>query len=149
MIKTLKRLTLTLAISVAVICACAFAAACNKEDDAPTGDSYVITVLYPDGKAVNGLTDGTGGVKPGSDGEAGTFVQVQFCDADNESVCYRKLNLGADGKLSIDANELENAISVATNFAVHLTGLPKGYTYDNNYTVSKTSKTLTINLKNV
>lgn len=149
MIKTLKKLTLTLAISVAVICACAFAAACNKEEDAPAGDYYVITVLYPDGKAVNGQTDGTGGVKPGSDGEAGTFVQVQFCDADNEAVCYKKLDLGADGKLSVDASVLENAISGASNFAVHLTGLPKGYTYDDNYTVSKTSKTLTINLKKV
>lgn len=144
MIKTLRRITLGAVIALAVVCMGIFAAACDKKDD--NGEAYVITVLYPDGKAVNGQEDGTGGVKPGTDGEQGTFVQVQLCDADNEAHCYTKLNLGADGKLSIPASELEEALEGVNNFAVHLVGLPTGYSYDDSGKVSKTNKEVTIKL---
>ncbi|MDE5722466.1 MAG: hypothetical protein K2I30_07015 [Clostridia bacterium] len=143
MIKTLRKITLGAVIALAVVCMGIFAAACDKNDDG--GEAYVITVLYPNGSAVDGQTEGTGGVI--GDGEQGTFVMVQLCDADNEEHCYTQLRLGADGKLSIPASELEEALSGVNNFAVHLNGLPEGYGYDDNYKVSKTNKEVTITLK--
>ncbi|MDE6613108.1 MAG: hypothetical protein K2K28_00945 [Clostridia bacterium] len=141
MIKTLRRVTIGAVIALSVICMAIFAAACDKNEDS---EAYVITVLYPDGKPVNGQTAGTGGVT--GNGEQGTFVMVQLCDADNEEHCYTQLKLGADGKLSIPVSDLEEALSGVNNFAVHLNGLPEGYTYEDNYKVSKTNKEVTITL---
>ncbi len=141
--KTLRRTALGLIITVAILCMGIFAAACNKDDEEAT--SFKITVVYPDGKAVNGETDGTAGVK--SDGSQGTEVLIQLCDADNQANCYKQLTLGTDGTLEIKISDVEKALKNAKNYELHINGLPTGYSYDGHDTLSKDNAEIKITLK--
>lgn len=134
--KILKRITLALTIALAIICLCSLFAACGDEEDTSV---YKVTVLYTDGSIVNGQTDGTAGTD-------GKKVIVQICDATNLERCYKPVQLGTDGTVSIDATALEEALTGASTFAVHLNGVPTGYSYDDSEVLTTTSHSVTIKL---
>ncbi len=119
--KTLfKSLTLAIALSLAV-CVGVFAAACgDKDNNKEQGEQYSVYVVYSDGTAVNGHTDGTGY-------DMATYTEtsifVQWCSGER---CSTPVRLGADGKASISASKLEEALGGKPD---HITLLSvKGYT---------------------
>lgn len=130
--KAIKYLTLALILALSV-CAAIFAVACNGDKDDKSGD-YVVTVQYEDGKAVEGKI----GDKQ---------LRVQICDATNEERCYQLISLGTDGKASVKAETLESVLEGATSFAVHIVGLPSGYTLAGEYTMTTSSHSVTVVVK--
>lgn len=143
---TFKKIFLTIAVVCAIICMGAFAAACNKDDNA---DAYVFTVVYPDGRAVNGKADGNGGIKPGSNGEQGTFVLLQICDVDENNTaefCTTPVALSEDGKLTINAKDLPE-LAAGHKWHVVLQGVPTGYTADDLYLTKPEAVTITLKTK--
>ncbi len=119
--KTLfKSLTLAIALSLAV-CVGVFAAACgDKDNNKEQGEQYSVYVVYSDGTAVNGHTDGTG-YDMATDTETSIFVQ--WCSGER---CSTPVRLGTDGKASISASKLEDALGGKPD---HITLLSvKGYT---------------------
>jgi hypothetical protein len=135
--KILKRIAFTATLVLAIVCLCSFFAACGEKEDTSV---YTVTVVYPDGTAVNGQTEGTAG----SDDKK---VMVQICDATNEARCYKLQQLGTDGVVTVDAAALEEALTGATSFSVHLNGVPTGYTYDNSKILTTTSHSVKITLE--
>lgn len=135
--KSIKLLTAVIVAALASV-SLVFLVACGPAPQ-PETEYYKVTVLYPDSTPVNGTTDGTAGVTD-------TQVTVQFCDATNESLCYQLQVLGADGTFSIEKNTVDSALNNASSIAVHLNGLPEGYTYSDNYVVNSTTKEVTITL---
>lgn len=135
--KSIKLLTAVIVAALASV-SLVFLVACGPTPQ-PETEYYKVTVLYPDNTPVNGTTDGTAGVTD-------TQVTVQFCDATNESLCYQLQVLGADGTFSIEKNTVDSALNNASSIAVHLNGLPEGYTYSDNYVVNSTTKEVTITL---
>lgn len=119
--KIIKALTLTLVLSLTLVCAGLFATACNKDKD--EGEKYSVYVVYPDGSAVNGHTDGTG-YNAGTDTE--TVVYVQWCNYDTGK-CYEAILVGTDGKASVSAEKLEAELGKA-KYKVTVIGEPEGYT---------------------
>jgi hypothetical protein len=118
--KVLKRIVLALTLCLAVICASAFTVGCGGGEDA---SGYTVTVLYPNGNAVDGTKDGTAGTTD-------TQVQVQLCFVDTAGVtgtCYTPVGLGSDGKATItDLPDLNSG----EKYHVILRGIPTGYTYN-------------------
>lgn len=135
--KSIKLLTAVIVAALASV-SLVFLVACGPAPQ-PETEYYKVTVLYPDNTPVNGTTDGTAGATD-------TQVTVQFCDATNENLCYQLQVLGADGTFSIEKNTVDSALNNASSIAVHLNGLPKGYTYSDNYVVNSTTKEVTITL---
>ena len=117
--------TLTVAIlAIAAVFACAFTAtACKKTD-------YAFSVVYEDGKAVNGQKDG--------DGDNG-LVRVQICEPDK--LCYpfhNKYPIGEDGKLTLtqsQVNEILGSDSDVKVFVIHVLGVT-GHKQDCELTVN-------------
>ncbi|MBD5632393.1 MAG: hypothetical protein HDP34_04110 [Clostridia bacterium] len=130
-------MTVALVIALSVTCMALFATACDGNDD----KNYSVTVVYADGTAVNGTTDGTGGMD-------GKTVQIQVCQKDDPTKCYQLVSVDANGKVTIEAEKIEAVLGTVT-YAVHVQGLPTGYTYDDNYTLSQSSRSITITLKAV
>lgn len=135
--KSIKLLTAVIVAALASV-SLVFLVACGPAPQ-PETEYYKVTVLYPDNTPVNGTTDGTAGATD-------TQVTVQFCDATNENLCYQLQVLGADGTFSIEKNTVDSALNNASSIAVHLNGLPEGYTYSDNYVVNSTTKEVTITL---
>lgn len=135
--KSIKLLTAVIVAALASV-SLVFLVACGPTPE-PETEYYKVTVVYPDNTPVNGTIDGTAGTTD-------TQVTVQFCDASNESLCYALQVLGADGTFSIEKNTVDSALNNAASIAVHLNGLPEGYTYSDNYVVNSTTKEVTITL---
>lgn len=127
--RTIITLMATLAVIVATVCMAFTMTACEEKK----ADSYKITVTYEDGTPVNGLKDGTAGVK--GNGEADTKVQVQICAADYQTgvtgpndFCTKMLDLGANGKLEVKSSTLpDNKLKDNQKWHVKLQGLKSGY----------------------
>lgn len=137
---TFKKIFLTAAVVCAIICMGIFAAACDKKDG--NADAYVFTVVYPDGKAVNGKTDGT----KGPDDKQ---VMLQICDVDANSVagyCTPLTVIGEDGKLTINAKDLPE-LAAGHKWHVVLQGVPTGYTADDLYLTKPEAVTITLKTK--
>ena len=103
--KILTSLAIVLAVAI-TLCVGVFASACNNSS---TATELTVTVVYPDGKAVDGTKDGNGDYN-------GNAIKVQFCDADNGENCYQLLNLGADGKITQSISQLQEALEGVENF---------------------------------
>lgn len=88
--KLLKRLLI--GVLAAACCLCVFAAACG--DDGGSSDStYTVKLVYADGTAVNGTTDGIEGV--------GMFAQ--FCD---DEQCFNPVEFNENGIAQVKADDL-------------------------------------------
>lgn len=133
--KILTSLAIVLAVAI-TLCVGVFASACNNSS---TANELTVTVVYPDGKAVDGTKDGNGDYN-------GNAIKVQFCDADNGENCYQLLNLGADGKITQSISQLQEALEGVENFSLHILGLPDGYSYDENIVLSAKNASVTIQL---
>ncbi len=118
--KIFKTLTIAiLAVSAAI--ACAFAAGCtNKSGDAKS--DYNFTIVYEDGKAVNGLKDGS------LDG----VVMTQICLPGGSCIpLYPDFKADENGKLSISQakineflQELTGTDKDVTKFVFHVMNVP-------------------------
>ncbi len=111
--KKLFRTLLTAIIAIGAVCACVFAAACAQQDSEVKSD-YNFTVVYEDGKAVNGSTDGVNGEK----------VNIQMC---LESCIEYTLNGGntvdGNGQISFSQqqiNEIFGSETDVTQFTFHI-----------------------------
>ena len=135
---TFKRIIPLLATILLVCSVCLGVMACSK----PAAKDYNVTVVYEDNTAVNGTTDGIGGVNPET-GDALTQVLVQFCNKESGQ-CATPVLLGTDGKLTISSATLENSIGTGT-YQVKLIGLKGQYYYDiAEVTSSSTSANITV-----
>lgn len=137
---TFKKIFLTVAVVCAIICMGVFAAACDNKDD--NADAYVFTVVYPDGKAVNGKTDGTSGPDEKQ-------VRLQICDVDANNTagfCTTPVALSEDGKLTINAKDLPE-LAAGHKWHVVLNGVPTGYTADDLYLTKPEAVTITLKTK--
>lgn len=126
--KFIKRFIPVLVLLLCLSCFCMTACGGGASTD------YVITVVYPDGSAVNGQTDGTTGMTE-------TKVQIQIC-AEGEQ-CLNPSDLGEDGKVSFPAEMVESL--TGDQYKVQINGCPEGYTYELQY-VSPSNRTITITL---
>lgn len=138
--KTFKRL-LILLLSMAMIgCVAAFAA-CTDPKDPISDDPYkeesgyiVISVVYPDGKAVNGPEDGRDKYDP----ETVKNVAVQWCiideNGDMQACCPNPAKLDANGKVKISAQDITEGINGTqdTKIEFHVLNLI-GYQDDGDY----------------
>lgn len=130
------------AIAVAAAIACAFAG-CNKGDDSPK--NYSFSIVYEDGTAVNGDTDGVNGGK----------VTTQICMPDGSCVPLAQMQIypDANGKLTLSQAQVNQYFSAfvtdgsdVTVFVFHVIGVP-GHKNDcevavngkGNYTVTVTA----------
>lgn len=137
--KLFKSLVVTIAIALSVTCMAMFITACDGNKDK---ENFVITVLYPNGEAVNGTADGTAGMDSKS-------VMIQICQKDDPTACYKMLQLGADGTVKVSIADVKNAIGEG-NYIMHIQGVPQGYTYDeDNYVLNTETTAVTVNLVNV
>lgn len=125
--KTILTIAATLAVIVAALLAAFAFSACVKK-----ADSYAFTVVYEDGTPVNGLTDGTAGVK--ENGDDGTEVQIQICAVDSVThetgFCTTPQAIGADGKIEIKPDE--SKLGGNQKWHVQINGMD-GYTYEDLY----------------
>ncbi len=128
--KLFKRLAVVLTAIIAVVCVAAFAA-CNKDDEGGNGgNNYAtttveVTVKDENGDLIDGTTFGEGDYDPEL-----KQVNVQFCIPDG--ICFINENLGADGKVVIDYNEIKTKATSSgdTNptIELHINGVAKkGY----------------------
>ncbi len=120
---TFKRIIPLLASILLVCCVCLGVMACSK----PGITEYNITVVYEDDSAVNGSTDGIGGVNPDT-GDALTQILVQFCNKESGQ-CATPVLLGTDGKVTVSASTLKDSIGTGT-YQVKLIGLKSNFYYD-------------------
>ncbi len=123
--KIIRTLTIAVLALVAVF-ACTFALACNGGDDnkGSTKSDYNFTIVYEDGTAVNGQTDGINGGK----------VATQICLPESAGGMCVSLNIpkisiypDAKGKLSLSqakVNELFGSTTDVTVFAFHVMAVP-------------------------
>lgn len=119
--KIIRTLTIAVIAMVAVF-ACTFALACNGGSTASS--DYNFTIVYEDGTAVNGQTDGVNGGK----------VATQICLPESAggmcvSLNIEKISIFADknGKLSLSqakVNELFGSTTDVTVFSFHVMAVP-------------------------
>ena len=136
--KALKIFAVILTFAIAM-CIGVFAAGCGEKE----ATEFTVKVVYADGKAVDGTKDGD---PDRYDGQ----IKVQFCNADDANACWMTLpTLGADGTLKQQISEIKSSPIFANveNFAVHLLGLPAGYTYDENIVLNSKNASVTITLQ--
>lgn len=140
--KLFKFLTVAI-LAVAATVACVLAVGCDKDKDKGGSSDYNFTIVYEDGKAVNGDTAGVDGGK----------VATQICLPGENGLCIRlsgmpKIFPDANGKLSFTQakiNELFGSSTDVTVFSFHVMNMP-GYKSDcevevtgkGNYTVTVT-----------
>ena len=136
--KKLTKFTLMIAMALSAIFAGVFLAACGGEETITEDDpnTFYITVVYPDGSAVNGTTDGTAG--------DGSKVYIQICDAETENACALPKQLGANGKLSVPMSSLGAVLQGLTRYKVNVMALPEGYTAEPVYVNGPQSVTITL-----
>lgn len=127
--KIFKGISLALVLAL-TCCICIFAAACNDEPDTDP-NAYTITVLMPDGSAL--------------DGTKAEFERtwIQICLPDGSCSLYEG-TLDKNGKCSFTKEDVKLE---GDTYVIHVNKLPEGYTADT-ATVSPTSRTATIKLKN-
>lgn len=131
--KVFKRISLIVAMLLCTVFLGVCATACGES----AANTITVSVVYPDGSAVNGETDGTGGMNENE-------LSVQFCNADNESLCYTPISVNAEGKATVSVNDLKSAIGEA-KYKVTVLGAPEGYTAEIVYLeVGKTEVTVTL-----
>ena len=142
--KNLYRILLTaLSVVFALVCG-VIATGCNGGDDNnnnnnnnnPTETIFTVTVVYPDGTTVDGTTEGTGGLE-------GNIVNVQFCSTAEDGACATPIPLGADGKVSVNVNDLIDGV---TEYKVRVLGCPEGYSCNDYSYFAEGSTTITITL---
>lgn len=140
--KIIRRLALLLTVALSVICIGIVASACK--DDKKTSN-YVVTVVYPDGTAVNGTTEGYN-----IDDEDDTQVTVQICVLlanGTTGQCFDKVELGEDGKATIPTPDY--TLGDGENFKIQVNNIPEGYEYDKTEPAADNPKEVTIKLKAV
>jgi hypothetical protein len=123
--KILKTLLITI-ISVAAICFACFAAGCGDKGN-NTSSTYSVKVIYENGDAVNGWTDGKGGVDAVTD-ESLTYIYAQWCGV-STTQCADPVQLSTEGKASISASVLKEKLGDAP-YHLQLNGVLDTYTYD-------------------
>lgn len=120
--KLFKFLTAVI-LAVAATVACVFVAGCSNGEKGGTSD-YNFTIVYEDGKAVNGQTGGKDGGK----------VATQICLPGEDGMCVRLSGLNInifpdkDGKLSLSqakVNELFGSSTDVTVFSFHVMSVPE------------------------
>ncbi len=135
-----KKCLLSLLLALTLTLVFGFTACTNNNNNNNDENSFVITVVYADGTAVDGTKDGTAGM-------SGTLIKVQICDKTNESLCYTPQDLAANGILKIDIATLKEVVPADT-YAIKLIGVKDGYTYQAGE-LTEANKTVTITLTNV
>ena len=138
----LKRFTLLAALIVAVLCAGVFAACGDQGETQETTYDYSITVVYPDGKAVDGTKDGYYDLDPED-----KQMTVQWCVLQTNGelgICSTPLNLGANGKAG--TNSLP-ALGEGEKYEIHVNKIPQGYVYETPYITTTSKRNVTITLK--
>lgn len=119
--KTVLRIALAVMAAIAA-CLCLFAAACADGSENEKTNTYSVTVVYSDGSAVNGTTDG---VNPYDSNDK--QITVQWCLEENGvlGTCYPPVALGADGKASTDTLP---ALNENQKYHIQLNYAPGEYT---------------------
>lgn len=119
----MKRIFKNFTIAILVLCSalvCAFAVACTNDNvDNPSTADYTVTIVYPDGKAVNGQKDGQGGAK----------VRTQICLKDGACSPFFTENVYPDenGKISFSQARVESVLGAGvTTFDFHVLNV-EGY----------------------
>jgi hypothetical protein len=123
--KVFKRILFALTLVLAIACVCSFAPACGGDNSQDT-TSYSVTLLYPNGDAVDGTKDGT----KGPDDKQ---VYAQWCviKADGTTgQCSNPTYLDANGTATI-SNLPE--LKTGEKFHLQIEGIPTGYTCDDTY----------------
>ena len=111
--KIIRTLTIAVIALVAVF-ACTFALACNGgNDDGGKKSDYNFTIVYEDGTAVNGQTDGVNG------GKVGTQVCTKVCISLDLKGIYPDKN-GKLGLSQSDINKWFDSTTDVTEFAFHV-----------------------------
>ena len=128
-------LALCLAVSVGVI-----VSACGDGDKDNEVTEYTVTLKYDNGNAVDGTKDGND--------DFGGKVKIQLCDADNENKCFAfNFDVDASGKCTIPLSKIHTGdFENVKKLAVHVIGMPAGYTYSNNYVISSDNAEITVTL---
>lgn len=111
--KLFKKLAVILAAVTAVVCMAAFAAGCNKDTGGNNGGgngggsatTIEITVKDENGNVIDGTTFGEGDYDSNL-----KQVSVQFCTTGNGGSCMSPENLGANGKVSLDYENLKTKV---------------------------------------
>ncbi|MDE6442346.1 MAG: hypothetical protein K2L12_06320 [Clostridia bacterium] len=136
--KIFKRVAILLAVMVSVVCLGVCLSACDGENDNTSG--YSITVVYPDGKAVDGTKDGYFDLD-----ENDKTVEVQICVvlANGETGrCFSTKKLDANGKATLDAPDYK--LQKDEKFKIQINHIPQGYTYEYAYFTAPGSQTITL-----
>lgn len=136
--KIFKRVAVILAVMVATVCLGLCLTACG--DDEGTASGYSVTVVYPDGKAVDGTKDGYYDLD-----EDLEYVEVQICivKADGSTgTCYDTKKLDAEGKATLD--EPPVTLKEGEKFKIQINYVPEGYTYEYAYMTKPGSTTITL-----
>lgn len=136
--KILKRVAILLAVMISVVCLGAILSACGDN-----ASGYSITVVYPDGKAVDGTKDGYYELDPDD-----KTVEVQICvaDASGETLnCFSSKKLDANGKATLDAPDYK--LQTGEKFKIQINHVPTGYTYEYAYLTAPGSATITLKAK--
>ena len=146
--KTIITIVAILTVMVATLCMSLTMTACDKK-----ADSYNISVVYADGTAVNGHTDGIG-IDNDVDGE--TAIHIQICavkpvNDDGLGHCTSPILLGTDGKVSIKSGtgigQLDES-QLKDGYKWHVQimdgDIPTGWTYNDVYLDGYGNYTITI-----
>lgn len=135
-----------LAVIAATLCMGLTMTACKTKTE-----SYKISVVYADGTPVNGLTDGTKGVKDNGDPDTKVLIQICAVNPDTEvtGFCNPMLDLGADGKLEVKKSDVNEAKRKDNEkWHVNIVGLKDGYTFNDIYLNGYGSYTVTVTAQN-
>ncbi|MDE7380284.1 MAG: hypothetical protein K2N14_04445 [Clostridia bacterium] len=118
--KIFKTLTIAI-IAITAIFACAFGAGCNTDNyKEPAKSDYNFTIVYADGKPVNGDTDGANGK-----------VVTQICSGKNcLPLDLQNIYPDSHGKLNLSQEQVNEIFSAAitvngdiTEFVFHVIGV--------------------------
>ncbi|MGN0822206.1 MAG: hypothetical protein ACI4NG_00375 [Candidatus Gallimonas sp.] len=112
--KLWKNMALVLAAALTV-CAGAFLSACGD-------NAYSVKLQYEDGTAVNGKTDGLGGLTEKE-------VFIQWCLSSDNGKCSTPVAVDENGKASCDAESLQKSLGEG-KYDVHVLYLSDSYTYE-------------------
>lgn len=105
-----KKIALLSALVISVVCLGLFAAACGED----SADAYTITLVYENGKAVNGKTDGANG----------KTITFQLCFADGSGCLATTAEVDENGKASISVADVKDTTAT---YHVQLNNVPANY----------------------